>query len=90
LTAFGNHESHSGFVEVGDQLAVGVLDHGSNWNRENYVFTGCSIAEVTGSLSAIATLLVRAEVVFEQSGYVWVGDQADRTAVTTISAIWAS
>jgi hypothetical protein len=49
-------------IKVGDEIALFVLDHSSNWNCQDEAFAVGSIAEVAGPIATVSTSAVRVEV----------------------------
>ena len=87
--AFGNDKFHAGFKQVGNEIALGILDYRANWNRKFDVCSGSAISEVTGTITTIATAAVRVKVIFQKRGDVRICDQGNASAVSAVCSVGA-
>jgi hypothetical protein len=66
------------------------LNDGSDWNWKFQIFALGSVPKVSGSSSTVSGCAVRVKVIVEQSCGVWVGEQRDASATSTISTVWTT
>ena len=85
--ALRGHEAGAVAHEVGEDVALGILDHGAVRHAQRQGLAGGAIAEVAHPGTAVATMAVRCVVVGEQRGGLGVHDQGDVTAVPAVATV---
>jgi hypothetical protein len=89
VTALGDHVLRAETDEVGEHVAVGVLDHGAVGHGEDHVLAVGALAVVTHALGARGRAAVRQVVELEEGGDLAVDAQDDAPAHPAGAAVGA-
>ena len=85
--AAGDHHRRAGTDEVGEHVALAVLDQGAAGHGQDEVLAVGAVAVRAGAMTAVLGLATRAVVVVHQRGDVGVDLEDDRPAGTAVAAV---